>query len=107
MKRLIALVDLGLFYMKEVIQSNVALARDVLLPGRRLRPGIVRIDTNALSERQMVVLANLVTMTPGTLTIGLSVETRQLVIHTLYANRAAELQASITHHYERRISNAF
>lgn len=107
MKRILSQLDLVAFYIYEVFKSNFVVARDVLGNQRRLKPGIVVLKIGELSDFQAFILANLVTMTPGTLSIQISPEKRSLVLHTLYTQDLVALQSQITDDYERRIRNAF
>jgi len=106
MKRLIAIISLLAFYAKEVVLSNLLVARDVLSHRGRIQPGIVTIQLGHLTERQAFVLANLITMTPGTLCLDLSMERQSITLHTLYAHQREELQQTIARQYEPRISHA-
>ncbi len=49
-----------------------------------LRPGIVRISPNLKSDLAITLLANSITLTPGTLTVDVDEETGDLFIHWLY-----------------------
>ncbi len=106
MKRFFSLIELFLFFLKEVILSNVKVARDVLSPSPKIEPGFVSIDLVPMSDRQLFVLANMITMTPGTLSLEFSADKRALTLHTLYADTAATIQQDITRNYERRVLNA-
>lgn len=107
MKRIVSLIELFLFFAKEVLLSNLKVARDALSPKPKIEPGFVSIELAPLSDRQLFVLANMITMTPGTLSLEFSHDKRSLTLHTLYANTAANLQNDITQNYERRVLNAF
>ena len=106
MKRAFAFLNLLLFFAKEVVLSNLQVARDVLGRTGRLRPGIVTIRISDLTERQAFVLANLITMTPGTLSLDLSIEERTLTLHTLYSDQTEKLQQTISAEYEPKIIHA-
>lgn len=106
MKRLFSLIELILFFAKEVILSNVKVARDALSPSPKIEPGFVSINLAQMNDTQRFVLANMITMTPGTLSLEFSADNRTLTLHTLYANAAANLQEDITRNYQRRVLNA-
>lgn len=106
MKRLFSIIELILFFAKEVILSNVKVARDALSPSPKINPSFVSIRLAQMSDRQIFVLANLITMTPGTLSLEVSPDKRELTLHTLYADEAASLQEDITRNYQRRVINA-
>lgn len=101
-------VAFTLFYIKEVVISNLRVARDVLSPDPDLKPGIVGIHVDGYSDRQIWVLASLLTMTPGTISIEIDEAKHVLYLHTLYTEPSAdELRALIKRDYERPICILF
>lgn len=63
----------------QCLKANIDVALRVLSPGLNLKPGIVKIKTSLKSEVARVILANSITMTPGTLTVEIKDDT--LYIH--------------------------
>jgi multicomponent Na+:H+ antiporter subunit E len=51
------------------IKANIDVAYRVLHPKLPISPGIVKIKTNLKRESSIVMLANSITLTPGTMTI--------------------------------------
>ncbi len=66
---------IGLWYIlvffKELLVSNLDVARRVIDPKLPLKPGIVRVRTRLRSDIGKMILANSITLTPGTLTVGI------------------------------------
>lgn len=62
-----------------LIRANLDMARRVLSPSLPIRPAVVRVRTELSSELGRLVLANSITLTPGTLTVD--VEGDQLLVH--------------------------
>lgn len=62
------------FFFKELVKSNFGLARIVLTPGLPLSPGIVKVRTKLKSRMGRMLLANSITLTPGTLTVEMTGE---------------------------------
>jgi len=67
------------FFIKELIKSNISLAAIVLSPKLPINPGIVKVRTRLKSPMGRLLLANSITLTPGTLTVEL--EGEWLYIH--------------------------
>ena len=72
----------GLF-VRELILSALRVAWLAVQPRLALRPGIIAYPLSVTSDRQIALLANMVTLTPGTLSIDVSDGRRTLVIHVL------------------------
>ena len=63
----------------EIVRANVDVAYRVLHPGLPIRPGIVAIKTGLTQDIAKMVLANSITLTPGTFTLDIVDDT--LLIH--------------------------
>ena len=57
------------FFIKELVKANLNLASIVLAPSLPLNPGIVKVRTRLKSKMGRLMLANSITLTPGTLTV--------------------------------------
>ncbi len=89
------------FYIKEVIVGALMIARDVLLPGKRISPVLLRVPLGTLRPRQRLLLACLISMTPGTISIGEEDEGRTFIVHSLYGgSNPASVIAHLKRHYE-------
>jgi len=56
-------------FLWQLIRSNLDIARRVLSPSLPINPGIVRVETQLQSTMGKLILANSITLTPGTLTL--------------------------------------
>jgi multisubunit Na+/H+ antiporter MnhE subunit len=69
-------------YAVDAIRANFLLARVLLTPGLKVEPVELVIPTRAETAFEILVLANLISFTSGTLTVDL-VPGRQIVVHTI------------------------
>jgi multicomponent Na+:H+ antiporter subunit E len=67
------------YFAKELVKANLVVARIVLSPSLPLKPGVVKVHTNLKSRIGRALLANSITLTPGTLTVEM--EGEWLYIH--------------------------
>ena len=67
-KALIFSIIYPVVFSKELIKSNIDVARRVLDPKLPIKPAIVKVHTNLKSKIAKIILANSITLTPGTLT---------------------------------------
>lgn len=83
-------VRLGVFFLwfiKEVIVCNLTVLRDNLTPGQDSAPGIARVETRCRTDFELTLLGALITLTPGTLTLGTRTMPdgiRLLYVHGMY-----------------------
>jgi multicomponent Na+:H+ antiporter subunit E len=71
------------FYGWEVLRSSVRVARDVLAPQHRLKPGVIAVPLDLQTDAEITVLANLITMTPGSMSIDVSADHSTLYVHVM------------------------
>ena len=105
--RIAKLLSFAWFYLWDVIRSNVRVAYDVLTPRHRMKPGIIAVPLGEMTDRQLFLLANLLTMTPGSLTLDVSSDRRTLYVHAMYVNDPEELRREVQEEYEKRIREVF
>ncbi|WP_373689303.1 proton-conducting transporter transmembrane domain-containing protein [Rothia santali] len=103
------LLGFAAWYAGQLVTSNASVIADNLTPGQNSTPGIARMETRCRSELEVTLLAALITLTPGTLTMGTEVvgrrRTRVLYVHGLYSPDADRLRADLGE-MERRMLRA-
>jgi len=77
-------LELFVFTLWELILANVRVAHDVLTPNFYMRPGVIAIPLDARTDAEITLLANLITLTPGTLSLDVSTDRSTLYIHVMY-----------------------
>lgn len=82
-------------FLKELVLANLQLARDVLRPELPFHPRHLRLDVRDLGRTQTVLLANLISLTPGTITVDAEEDGSALYVHTLYAADPEAVQAQM------------
>ncbi|HET6398128.1 MAG TPA: Na+/H+ antiporter subunit E [Candidatus Thermoplasmatota archaeon] len=98
-----ALLGLVAYFLWELLLSNLRVARAVLSPRLTARPGIVRVPLAPQKPWQATVFANMVTMTPGTLSIDVDPELRAVYVHVMFLDDADAQRAGLKGSFERRI----
>jgi multicomponent K+:H+ antiporter subunit E len=85
--------------------ANLVVARQVLWQRRRLQPAFVELPLQRDDPLVAVLLACMITLTPGTLSVR--IERHRLLVHALHAPDAAALAAGIKQRYERNLLEIF
>ncbi|MFQ5477476.1 MAG: Na+/H+ antiporter subunit E [Candidatus Binatia bacterium] len=91
-------------FLWELVLSNLQVARIVLSPTISIRPGIVAYTTQLRSDLGVTMLANLITLTPGTLTLEVSEDRSTLFVHTLNIGDPEEVVRSIREAFEKELA---
>ncbi|QDU83444.1 Na(+)/H(+) antiporter subunit E [Planctomycetes bacterium Pla163] len=105
--RIPRLVALGLYFAKELCVANLRVARAVVGNKYALRPGVVRVPLDGHTDRSVTVLANLITLTPGTLTIDVEGDRSALYVHCLDVDDPDAVRDEIKNGFERRVLGVF
>lgn len=99
--------SLGCYFLKELLVANVQMVRNTLSPLDHLSPAILRIPlTEGMTDLEITTLANMITLTPGTLSLDVSEDRRALFIHCMHVTNPAEAVSDIKHGFERRLLEA-
>ena len=97
-----------LFYLGEILKSNLRIAHDVLTPTHMMTPGIIAVEVAGMSDRQLLFMANFITMTPGTLGLLISENKDKLYIHAMYTEgNTAALSRELANNYGERVQDVF
>ena len=91
------------YYAWELLKSNAVILYEILTPGLDMRPGVIGIPIRAKTDLEITILANLITMTPGTLSLDISPDRRTLYIHAMYIHDPEALRKDIQENLERRV----
>jgi multicomponent Na+:H+ antiporter subunit E len=99
-------VGLLLFLGWEIVVANLKVVAAVLGPRRFLRPALVAVPLDLEGEVRIAVLANLISLTPGTLSLDVSPDRKTLYVHTMSTSSPDALRREIKDGFERRVMEA-
>ncbi len=91
------------FYVVEVVRANLRVAFDVVTPTDYAKPGIVAVPLDARTDVEITLLSNLITMTPGSLSIDVADDRSVIYVHAMYVDDPDELRRQIKEDLERRV----
>jgi multicomponent Na+:H+ antiporter subunit E len=94
------------FFLWELVISNFRVLWDVVTPSHISRPGIIGIPLDARSDLEVMLVANLISLTPGTLSLDLSDDRRTLYVHVMFLDDIDQTRRAIKQGLERRVLEA-
>jgi multicomponent Na+:H+ antiporter subunit E len=100
-------LGLLVFLAREIVVANLKVVAAVLGPRRFLRPALVAVPLDLEGEERIAVLSNLISLTPGTLSLDVSPDRRTLYVHTMSTSSPDALRREIKDGFERRVREAF
>jgi multicomponent Na+:H+ antiporter subunit E len=98
---------LALLFFYELLKSAWTVAILVLSPRMDPKPGIFAYPLRVESDFEIALLANLITLTPGTLSVDVSDDRRTLYVHAIDCSDPEDTKRGIAEGFERRIMEAF
>ena len=96
-------IELVLFFLADLLRANIRMASIILSPRMKLRPAVVAVPLILKTEPAVILLANMMTLTPGTLSLDISTDRQILFIHTVWLSDADEFRRQLVEGYEMRL----
>lgn len=109
LRKLRRIISLALLFLYELMVSAIRVAIIVLTPDLKsaLRPAIVAVPLTVKSDAEITLLANLITLTPGTLSVDVSDDRSLLYVHVLTLSTREALIADIASGFETKVKEVF
>ena len=92
-KKFFYLIQYVFILVKEIVKANFAVIRMITSSRYELEPAVVRFETDLKSAPARIMLANSITLTPGTITVSLTGD--EYVVHCLDKSLAEGINSSI------------
>ena len=92
-KKFFYLIQYVFILVKEIVKANFAVIRMITSSRYELEPAVVRFKTDLKSAPARIMLANSITLTPGTITVSLTGD--EYVVHCLDKSLAEGINSSI------------
>lgn len=102
-RKVTLIFEFALFVLWELLKANMRVAYDVITLRHHMRPGIVAVPLEVTTDAEITLLANLITLTPGTLTLDISTDRRVLYVHGMYIDDTESFKREIKSGFERRV----
>lgn len=91
------------YFLKELIMANLRVAFDIITPKDYMKPAIIAVPLDAKTDLEITLLANFISLTPGTLSLDVSHDKKFLYLHALYVEDVDEFRSEIKNGIERRL----
>jgi multicomponent Na+:H+ antiporter subunit E len=97
------IIEFTVFFLIELVKANLRVAITVLSRHTSIRPGVIAIPLDVKSDGEITLLMNLLTLTPGTLSLDVSTDHRVLYVHAIDYSDAEEFRSQIKEGFEKRV----
>lgn len=92
-----ALVNLSAYFVWKLAEASAILAWEVVTPHNRINPAIVAVPLSSRSPGIVTMVSNMVSLTPGTLTLEVDEETMTIFIHVLHLETMDAMRKEVLH----------
>jgi len=97
-------ITFGFFFLWELFRANINMVRLVLFkPNRDIHPAIIALPLKAETDAEIALLANLISLTPGTLSLDVSSDQKVLYIHAIDVTDVDKLREELQKGLEARL----
>lgn len=102
--RIINFFYLIIYFNKEFIKANLKLSYEIISVRFYLEPAVIAVPLDIKADLGIMILANLITLTPGTLSLEISDDRKYIYVHTLYMEGGIErFKNKIKRGFEQKI----
>jgi multicomponent Na+:H+ antiporter subunit E len=105
--RVIKLLRLAGTFIWELMVSNFRVLWDVITPTHFSRPAVIGVPLDADTDFEIMVVANMISLTPGTLSLDVSEDRSTLYVHVMFVDDVEAVRAQIKERIEKRVLEAF
>ncbi|HUH17792.1 Na+/H+ antiporter subunit E [Albibacterium sp.] len=91
------------FFLYEMLKANLQVAYDVITPRFFMKPGIVKFPLSAKTDLEITLLANCISLTPGTLIIAVSDDRKAIFVHVMYLEDRDKFIEEVKNGLEKRL----
>lgn len=105
--RLWRIVRLAAYFIYELFLSSLRVAWDVATPGTVSVPDIIEVPLDVKSDLEIMLFSNLISLTPGTLSLDVTEDRKTLYVHAMFADAPDELVAELKAGMERMVLEVF
>ena len=108
LRRLWWVMVLLFVFLWELMKSSMTVAIAVLRPRMGIKPGVIALSLDAKTDLEITLLANLISLTPGTLSLDVSSDRETLYIHSMFLEdeEAKEVRRQIKSRLEHFVLRA-
>lgn len=101
------IMDLILYFLKEFLMANLKLTYEIISPVNNLEPAVIALPLDVKSDLEILLLSNLITLTPGTLTLDISEDKKTLFVHAIFVKELdkGKIKDNLKNGFERKILN--
>lgn len=107
LKKLYYIVIFLFQYCFDLTYAATRIAIDVITVKDMSQPGIIEIELDVEGRWECMLLANLITFSPGSMVVGVSEDNKKMLVHCFFLDNREEIISDIKNRLEKRVIQIF
>lgn len=95
------------FFIWQLVLANLRVTYEILTPAHTMRPAVVAVPLDITQPAAVTLLANVITLTPGTLSLDVTPNGHMLYVHAMHVQDAESFRQEIKEGFERYVKEIF
>lgn len=91
------------YLLWQIVLANLRLTRDVVSIRHSMRPGVIQVPLSITTDGEILLLAAMINITPGSVALDVSEDRRIMYVHVMHITTPDEARQEIKNGFERRI----
>ncbi|MEM8577136.1 MAG: Na+/H+ antiporter subunit E [Pseudomonadota bacterium] len=99
-------IKLLVMFHYELVVSSISVLWDIITPRNQSQPAILEMPLDVRSDAGILLVTNLISLTPGTLSIDVSPDRKTLTLHAMFAEDPGAVIAQLKGGMEKWVIDA-
>ena len=100
-------VRLFFYFLYELVVGSIDVLKDILTPQHLSKPCLLEMPLDVKSDAEILLVTNLISLTPGTLSVEVSEDRKTLLVHAMFADDPEQLARDLKNGMERMVREVF
>ena len=105
-ERVWRVLRLAVLFIYELFVSSLRVVWDIVTPTHLSRPGIIAMPLDATGDGEILLVANLISLTPGTLSLDISPDRKTLYVHAMFVEDPDDIRRELKSGMEHWVREA-
>lgn len=95
------------YFLYELVKGSVDVLQDILTPQQLSNPCLIEMPLDVKSDAEILLVTNLISLTPGTLSVEVGEDRQTLLVHAMFADDPQALVDDLKNGMERYVREVF
>ncbi|WP_372473055.1 Na+/H+ antiporter subunit E [Capnocytophaga sp. ARDL2] len=97
------IISFFISFFIDMLKANIQVSLDVITPRHYMKPGVIKYEMDAVTDFEIMMFANTIALTPGTLVLDISKDKKHMYIHVMYLKDIEKFKRNMKVRTERKL----